>query len=232
MKTSWLAGCRANVLDQGLAIEHRLAVDGALAAQFFQQFYHSLNAQIELIEVLIDRKPQRGTLLDVVRRIRPEAIGFSSATRESLMTHQEVAGVLRGGLHVGFGVLPILETEISSRLLIEEPLVVCLPVGHSLAAKSTVQPEDLDTEPLVSVSRKGLPGRHAEIVTHFESLGVSLRFVSDAYSEKEALWLVTQGTGVSLMTKGSAERFPSRKGGPPPAMPVHSSHPRPIVTTL
>jgi len=117
-----------------------------------------------------------------------------------LITHQAVIGVLQGYLHVGFGVLPILEPDISSRLLLEEPLIVCLPVGHRLAVKSTIQPEELQGEPVVSVSRKVLPGRHEEIATHFESLGISLKFVADAYSIKEALWLVTQGVGVSLMT--------------------------------
>ena len=143
-------------------------------------------------------------LLEIVRRIQPKGIASMSVTRESLTTERAVAGVLHGDLHVGFGILPILETDIFSRLLFEEPLMACLPVGHRLATRSTIQPEDLDAEPVISVSRKGLPGRHQEIVTHFESLGVKLRFVADAYSIKEALWLVTQGIGISLMTRFSA----------------------------
>lgn len=145
-------------------------------------------------------------LLDIVRRIQPEGIGLS-VTRESLMTYQAVAGVLQGDLHVGFGIIPLLEPDLSTRLLLEEPLMACLPVGHRLSTKTTIRPEDLENEPVVSLSRKGLPGRHQEIVTHFESLGVSLRFVADAYSVKEALWLVTQGTGLSLMTRFSASAY-------------------------
>ncbi len=143
-------------------------------------------------------------LLEIVRQIQPVGLDPKGVTRESLMTHQAVIGVLQGHLHVGFGILPILEPDISSRLLLEEPLMVCLPVGHRLAVKSTIQPEELEDEPVVSVSRKVLPGRHEEIVAHFESLGISLKFVTDAYSVKEALWLVTQGVGVSLMTRFSA----------------------------
>jgi len=143
-------------------------------------------------------------LLEIVRRIEPEGIGPLAVIRESLTTHQAVAGVLQGDLHVGFGILPILETDISSRLLFEEPLMACLLLGHRLATKTTIQPKGLENEPVVSVSRKGLPGRHRDIVTRFESLGISLKFVADAYSAKEALWLVTQGEGVSLMTKFSA----------------------------
>ncbi|MBB6146758.1 DNA-binding transcriptional LysR family regulator [Silvibacterium bohemicum] len=146
-------------------------------------------------------------LLDIVRRIRPESMGSLTVTRESLMTYQAVAGVLQGDLHVGFGILPVLEPDLSTRLLFEEPLMACLPVGHRLATRSTIRPEDLERENLVSLSRKGLPGRHQDIVTHFESLGVSLKFATDAYSVKEALWLVTQGTGISLMTRFSASAY-------------------------
>lgn len=146
-------------------------------------------------------------LLEVVRRIQPEGNAAISITRESLMTHQAVTGVLGGEFHVGFGILPILERDISSRLLLEEPLVACLPAGHRLVTKATIHPEDLENEPVVSLSKRGLPGRHQEIVTHFESLGVALKFVADAYCVNEALWLVTQGTGISLMTRFSASSY-------------------------
>jgi LysR family hca operon transcriptional activator len=146
-------------------------------------------------------------LLEIIRRIRPEGPDPVSVTRESLTTHQAVTGVLQGDLHVGFGVLPIPEPDLSTRLLMEEPLMACLPVGHHLATRSAIQPEDLDDEPVVSIMRKMLPGRHDEIVTHFESLGVSLKFVAEAFSLKEALWLVTQGVGVALMTRFSAMSY-------------------------
>lgn len=143
-------------------------------------------------------------LLDVIRRIPPTLIGSPLVTRESLVTYQIVAGILQRDLHVGFGILPIMEPDLSTRLLFEEPLMVCLPVGHRLATRSAIRPEDLADEPMVSIMRKVLPGRHDDIVAHFESLGVSLRFSSEAFSLKEALWLVTQHVGVALMTRFSA----------------------------
>jgi DNA-binding transcriptional LysR family regulator len=143
-------------------------------------------------------------LLDVVRHIRPAGIVCSSLTKESLMTHQIVAGVLQGDLHVGFGSLPLLEPDLSTRLLFEEPLMVCLPAGHPLTTKSTIQPEELADEPMVSVMRRALPGSHEEIAMHFESLGIALKFSYEAFSVSEALWLVTQNVGVALMTRFSA----------------------------
>lgn len=143
-------------------------------------------------------------LLDIIRRIPPTGIGSPSVIRESLMTHQVVAGILRGDLDAGFGILPVLEPDLFTRLLFEEPLMACLPVGHRLATRSSIRPEELADEPMVSIARKVLPGRHEDIATHFESLGISLRFISEAASLKEALWLVTQNAGVALMTKFSA----------------------------
>jgi LysR family transcriptional regulator, benzoate and cis,cis-muconate-responsive activator of ben and cat genes len=143
-------------------------------------------------------------LLEIILRIRPEESNAVSVKRESLMTHQAVTGVLQGDLHVGFGILPILEPDLATRQLMEEPLMACLPAGHRLATKSTIRPEDLDDEPIVSIMRKALPGMHDCIVTHFESLGLSLKFKAEAFSVKEALWLVTQGVGIALMTKFSA----------------------------
>lgn len=126
-------------------------------------------------------------LLDVVRRVQPQGVGSPSVTRESLTTDQAVAGVLQGNLDVGFGIIPLLEPDLSTHLLLEEPLMVCLPAGHRLSTKAAIRPEDLENESVVSLSRKGLPGRHEEIVAHFESLGISLKFAADAHSVKEAL---------------------------------------------
>jgi DNA-binding transcriptional LysR family regulator len=127
-------------------------------------------------------------LLDSVRRIQPAGVDSIAVTRESLLTHEAVAGVLQGELHLGFGILPIQEPDLQSRVLMEDSLVACLPVGHRLAAKSSIQPEKLENESVVSVARKSLPGRRDEIVTHFESLGAPLKFVADAGSKREALW--------------------------------------------
>jgi DNA-binding transcriptional LysR family regulator len=83
----------------------------------------------------------------------------------------------------------------------EEPLMLCLPAGHRLGDTHSIRPEDLDDVPLISVGRNALPGRHDEMVKHFGSLGISLNFVTDAYLPQEALWLVSRGVGLSLMTR-------------------------------
>jgi DNA-binding transcriptional LysR family regulator len=124
---------------------------------------------------------------------------------ESLLTRQVIARVIQGELNVGFGFLPIHEPDLFARQLMEEPLMVCLPVGHRLGAKRAIQPEELENEPMIAVGRKALPAKHEEMVAHFDSLGISLRFIADAYLPREALWQVSQGIGFALMTRSSAD---------------------------
>jgi len=141
-------------------------------------------------------------LLDIIARHQPE--GAAPFGPESLLTHQVVSQVLHGKLHVGFGFLPIHQPDLVVRTLMQEPLVACLPAGHRLIAKQSIDPADLDSEPMIALARKALPGRHKEIVEYFEGEGVFLKFASDAYLPKEALWLVSRGLGVALMTRSSA----------------------------
>lgn len=143
-------------------------------------------------------------LLDIISQLQPHGIHPAQNGKESLLTWQVIAKVLRGELDVGFGFLPIQESSLFVRQLMEEPLMVCLPSGHRLVSKHAIEPEDLANEPNIAVARKALPGRHNEIVRYFESLGSPLRYVADALSPKEALWLVGKNIGLSLMTRSSA----------------------------
>lgn len=143
-------------------------------------------------------------LLEIIARLESQTGHPVVIERESLLTHQVVEKVLRGELHAGFGFLPLNETDLLACQLMQEPLMVCLPANHRLGTKRAIALEDVADEPIVAVARKALPGRHDEIVKHFESQGIFLRFVAEAYLPKEALWMVSRGTGIAFMTRSSA----------------------------
>ncbi len=109
------------------------------------------------------------SLLEIIARFQPE--GAARPGPESLLTHQVVSHVLHGKLHVGFGFLPVHQPDLVVRTLIQEPLMACLPAGHRLIAKQSIEPADLENEPMVAVARRALPGRHKEIVEYFEGEG-------------------------------------------------------------
>lgn len=143
-------------------------------------------------------------LLETIAQLESKTGHSIVIERESLLTHQVVEKVLRGELHVGFGFLPLNETDLFTRRLMQEPLMVCLPASHRLGTKHAIALEDVADESIVTVARKALPGRHDEIVKHFESQGIFLRFVAEAFLPKEALWMVSRGIGIAFMTRSSA----------------------------
>ena len=148
-------------------------------------------------------------LLAIIFQLQLRPNDALQISRESLLTQQVIDSVLQGDLNIGFGYLPLHEPDLFAQQLMEEPLMVCLPASHPLSTKRAIEPAELDREPLIAVGRKALPGRHEDIVTHFESLGIALKIVADAYLPREALWMVTQGIGLAIMTRSSADSLRS-----------------------
>jgi DNA-binding transcriptional LysR family regulator len=141
-------------------------------------------------------------LLDNIVQLGPE--GTRPSSRESLLTYQVVSRVLRAKLHVGFGFLPIHEPELLVRPLMQEPLVACLPAGHRLSGRPSIELSELENEPMIAVARRAVPDIHKEIAEHFEGEGIVLKFVCDAYLPREAQWLVSRGMGLALMSRSLA----------------------------
>ncbi|MHB8304280.1 MAG: LysR family substrate-binding domain-containing protein, partial [Acidobacteriaceae bacterium] len=138
-------------------------------------------------------------LITAITRISIEDTQLVRIEHKSGLTSTTVRGVIEGSLHAGFGILPIRAPELLLRTIYEEPLVACIPVGHRLAVKSIISPNDFDGESIIAISREPWPERHREIEDHFADFGVDLRVVADAYSAPEALAYVEQKTGICLL---------------------------------
>ncbi|MGC2160712.1 MAG: LysR family transcriptional regulator [Silvibacterium sp.] len=143
------------------------------------------------------------SLIAAIMRIHIEDAQFVHIEHRSGLTSTTVRRVIEGALHAGFGILPIHAPELLVRTIYEEPLVACIPVGHRLAIKSTIYPNDFDGESIIAVSREPWPARHQEIEDHFADFGVALRIVADAYSAPEALTYVDQKIGICLLPSTS-----------------------------
>lgn len=138
-------------------------------------------------------------LIAAIMHIHIEDKQLVHIEHRSGLTSTTVRGVIEGSLHAGFGILPIRAPELLARTIYEEPLVACIPVGHRLAVKSIIYPNDFDGESIIAISREPWPERHREIEDHFADFGVDLRVVADAYSAPEALAYVEQKTGICLL---------------------------------
>ncbi len=111
--------------------------------------------------------------------------------------------VAAGTLHAAFGFLPIDIPGLTSRALFEEPIMVCVPSGHRLAAHPAVRPEELAVEPIVTVGREPIPALHEEVASYFAEFGIELNVVEDAFAPVEALALVEQGRGLCFLASSS-----------------------------
>jgi DNA-binding transcriptional LysR family regulator len=138
-------------------------------------------------------------LIGIIKEARLKRRSDVKITYESLLTESSVEKVVRGGIEVGFGYLPIKEPELLVRKVFEEPLVVCLPEGHALTVKQSISPEALEGQPMISIGRREVPLRFEETEEHFRSLGVELQYVEDCFSSLEALASVVRGTGACLL---------------------------------
>jgi LysR family transcriptional regulator, benzoate and cis,cis-muconate-responsive activator of ben and cat genes len=130
-----------------------------------------------------------------------------------LLTSTAVQRVADGTIHAGFGYLPVWEPDLISYALFEEPVVVCMPSTHSLAAKPSIRPQDIDGEPFIAVAREPLPAMHREIEEFFAGFGVSLRIAADAFGPPEAVTMVEHNMGICILG-ASAVFKPSVVGKP------------------
>ncbi|MGA9670303.1 MAG: LysR family transcriptional regulator [Terracidiphilus sp.] len=130
-----------------------------------------------------------------------------------LLTSTAVHRVADGTIHAGFGYLPVSESDLISYVLFEEPVVVCMPSTHPLAAKPSIRPQDIDGEPIIAVAREPLPAMHLEIEEFFAGFGVSLRIAADAFGPPEAVTMVEHNMGICILG-ASAVFKPSVVGKP------------------
>ena len=147
-------------------------------------------------------------LITVITQIRIDDTHPVRLEHQSGLTSTTIRGVSEGSFHAGFGILPIRAPGLLIRTIYEEPLMACIPVGHRLAVKPVISPQDFDGEPMIAVSREPWPERHQEIEDHCADFGVTLRVVADAYSAPEALAYVEQKTGICLLPATSVAGWP------------------------
>ena len=147
-------------------------------------------------------------LIAAIAQLRIEGDQTVHIEHRSGLTSTTVQRVIDGSLHAGFGILPIRAPDLLIRTVYEEPLVVCMPLGHRFAVKPVISPQDFDGEPFIAVSREPWPERHREIEDHCADSGVVLHVVADAYSAAEALTYVEHKIGICLLPTSSVANWP------------------------
>jgi DNA-binding transcriptional LysR family regulator len=143
-------------------------------------------------------------LLVTLARLTSEDIPGVTVEQTSGLDREIETAVENGILHAGVGLFPVSQPHLSTLKLIEEPVMLCIPPGHSLATKAEIHPEDLERQPVVAVGRNQLPALHEEIAEFYRGFGLELDVVADAYTVTEALCLVEQRIGVCFLSRSAA----------------------------
>lgn len=120
----------------------------------------------------------------------------------SLNTLGIIRGVLEGLYQVGIGYLPNSYSELETRELLDEDVMLCVPAHHRLFRAHSIAPQDLDREPLIAVSEHALPEVFKEIVSYFEVLQIDLNVIAQPFTSYEAIHMALEGKGIAMVSSG------------------------------
>lgn len=141
-------------------------------------------------------------LLTIVSDLRFERPNDPVLRMTSLHTVGIIRGVLEGQYEAGIGYLPIHYSELETRELLDEDLMLCIPMRHRLFRHDSISPQDLDREPLIGISEHALPEVYKEITAYFEILGIDLSVIAQPFTFYEAIHMAAAGRGIAMVSSG------------------------------
>lgn len=146
-----------------------------------------------------------GDLVPLLERWQLEPGTARGLVLETASTRELIERVIRGRVHVGFGILPIQEEELWVNPIARESLCLCAPKNHRLAQRIAITMRELDREILFWPAKQSHPGFYDQIMEYIDRLDVQPR-VHETASETQAMELVSHGFGVALLPR-SLGRF-------------------------
>ena len=141
----------------------------------------------------------------LLRRFR-EAVPDARVTLTELATTEQVTAIADGTMDAGLVRMPISSTDVATRPLVEEPLVIALPDFHPLAHRHRLPLAVLADQPFVLFGRQLNPLFHDEVISACHDAGFSPDVVQEAGEMPTIVSLVAAGLGVSLVP-ASMERL-------------------------
>src|SRR6266851_2214334 len=117
----------------------------------------------------------------------------------SSQSSPELAGALmRGKVDVAFLRREAQAPGLAFKFLIKEPLVAVLPIGHHLAARKSIRPQDIAGETYITPT-KAAPALKAVIDGYATSAGITLKPEYEAENLSMAMSLVASTGGITLL---------------------------------
>jgi DNA-binding transcriptional LysR family regulator len=117
----------------------------------------------------------------------------------SMKNSQQLEGLRRDELDLGFVFLPVPDDEFEVAPLTSVPLVVALPADHRLAAAPVVSIKDLSHEPLILFPRSLDPDTYKQIEQMFMAAGSAMNVVVETAIFLSGINFVSLGVGCSFL---------------------------------
>jgi len=135
------------------------------------------------------------TVLPAFRRRWPDVhLSF-----HNLKNSQQLEGLRRDELDIGFVFLPIPSGEFDIEELAKVSVILALPANHRLAAAKAVSIKDLSHEPLILFPRSLDPETYNQIEQRFLSVGAVMNVVFETATLLSAINFVSMGTGCAFL---------------------------------
>lgn len=141
-------------------------------------------------------------LPSAVTRFRKDHPAVQLQLKEDL-TERLLADLLAGELDIGVMALPIRDDRLHVEKLFAEPLVMALPAGHRLVAKSEVRLADVVDEPFILLDDMHCFGD--QVLSFCRRGGVEPQVVCRGEQIVTLLAMVAAGQGVSVVPEMAAE---------------------------
>jgi DNA-binding transcriptional LysR family regulator len=139
------------------------------------------------------------TLLpSVLREFAASHAGVRLELRELTLPQQALA-LRRRDIQVGFVRPPVLDADLTSEMLFEEPLVVALPSGHPLVTLKRIRARRLEGERFVMFQRAPGLVLHDLVLGFCLQQGFSPNVAQEASQSHAVVGLVSAGIGVALV---------------------------------
>ena len=119
----------------------------------------------------------------------------------SLHTAMTISALENDSIDVGYVRLPVEALALRVIPIHREPLLLCLPEGHPLAAQEEIDLESLRNENFVFYERKLAPGFHDALMGMFQRAGFTPTISEEIDEMYVAPTLVATGAGLAVLPK-------------------------------
>jgi DNA-binding transcriptional LysR family regulator len=122
-----------------------------------------------------------------------------------LTTDRQLIWLREGKIDLGLIRPPIIDSDVTVKVVFEEPLIVALPVNHQLATVDSIDLSLLATEPFILFPRQLAPGLYDPIITICQAAGFSPMVVQECIQIQTIISLVSANMGVSIVPKSTQD---------------------------